>query len=223
MSPTRRSVVRTSALLSLGLVAGCLGTGGGSGSDDDTTDMDDTPSDFPTDSSDPSGGTRPSGGPGITLTSVDSSPDIPLEPMVEVSEAVATDERPPQLRITLTNTSDETVEVGEGRAIFFEYVTDTSNDLIFLPAGQEYPAEAGCWRLSDPIAVTEEYRIESFDPGESRSKLVDLYGATKQDGDEETCLPVGEFRFESTFTVGGLSGGEEDRKTAKWGFSLSLE
>ncbi|WP_416841723.1 hypothetical protein [Haloferax sp. DFSO52] len=222
MSLTRRTLVRSTALLSVGLVAGCLGDGG---SDNGGSDTDDTP-DLPdtTDGSDPAGGTRPTGtgGPGIVLSSVDSAPDLPIEPTVEVSEDVATDDHPPQLRITLTNTSDETVEVGEGRAIFFQYVSDDSRELIFLPAGEMYPADPGCWRLDEPIAVTEEYRIESFDPGESRSKLVDLYGAAKEDG-EESCLPVGEFRFESTFTVGSLSGGDEERTDARWGFSLSLE
>ncbi|KAB1189923.1 hypothetical protein GJR96_17240 [Haloferax sp. MBLA0076] len=224
MSPTRRLFVRSAAVLSLGFVAGCLGGGGSNGtptnSDDDTTDLPDT-----TDTgTDPSGGTRPSGtgGPGITLTDVDSTPDIPIEPTVEVHRDVATDDHPPQLRVTLTNTSDERVEVGEGRAIFFQYVADDSRDLILLPAGQEYPADPGCWRLDEPIAVTEEYRIETFEPGESRSALVDLYGAARDDG-EDSCLPVGEYHFETTFAVGDLTGGDEGRTTATWGFSLSLE
>ncbi|KTG26868.1 hypothetical protein [Haloferax profundi] len=223
MSPTRRLFVRSAAVLSLGLVAGCLGGGGGDGDSPDTDDSTDLPDTTDT-GTDPSGGTRPSGtgGPGIVLTSVDSAPDIPIEPTVEVHKDVATDDHPPQLRVTLTNTSDERVEVGEGRAIFFQYVGDDSRDLILLPAGQEYPAEPGCWRLDDPIAVTEEYRIETFEPGESKSALVDLYGAAKEDG-EDSCLPVGEFRFETTFAVGGLTGGDEKRTTATWGFSLSLE
>ena len=220
MSLTRRTLVRSTALLSVGLVAGCLGGGGSNGGGtDDTTDL---PEDTTTD---PAGGTRPSGtgGPGIVLTSIDEAPDLPIEPTVEVSEDVATDDHPPQLRVTLTNTSDDVVEVGEGRAIFFQYVSDDSRELIFLPAGEEYPAEPGCWRLEEPIAITEEYRIESFDPGESRSKLVDLYGAAKQEGEEDSCLPVGEFRFETTMTVGSLSGGEDERTDGRWGFSLSLE
>ncbi|KAB1191237.1 MULTISPECIES: hypothetical protein [Haloferax] len=223
MSLTRRNLVRSTALLSLGFVAGCLGDGGSNGGGSDT---DDTP-DFPdtTDTgTDPAGGTRPTGtgGPGISLTGVDAVPDTPIEPTVDVVRDVATDDHPPQLQITLTNTGDETVEVGEGRAIFFQYVSDDSRELILLPAGETYPAEPGCWRLDEPIAVTEEYRIESFEPGESRSKLVDLYGAAK-DGGEDSCLPVGVFRFGTTYTVGGLSGGDEERTDAQWGFSLSLE
>ncbi|WP_411966258.1 hypothetical protein [Haloferax sp. YSMS24] len=222
MSLTRRTLVRSTALLSLGLVAGCLGDGGSNGGADDTDDTPDLPGDTTTD---PAGGTRPTGtgGPGIMLTNVDAAPDLPIEPTVEVSEDVATDDHPPQLRVTLTNTSDQVVEVGEGRAIFFQYVSDDSRELIFLPAGETYPADPGCWRLDEPIAVTEEYRVESFDPGESRSKLVDLYGAAKQEGEEESCLPVGEFRFETTMTVGSLSGGDDERTSTKWGFSLSLE
>ncbi|GGC67124.1 hypothetical protein [Haloferax sulfurifontis] len=240
MSLTRRTVLGSTALLSFGLLAGCVGNGGsddGATTDDEQTDTptDDPTTDEPTDTTDDlpdgngtddgTGGTRPSGGPGISLVGVDDAPDVPVEHDVEITEDLATDEHPPQVRITLTNTGDETVEVGEGRTVFFQYVSDTTNDLIFLPADGEYPAEAGCWRLEDHIAVTEEYRILSLEPGESRSELVDLYGVAQSEGDEASCLPVGEFRFEAAFAVGDLSGASDgdDRQEAAWGFSLTLE
>ncbi|MFC7127957.1 hypothetical protein [Haloferax chudinovii] len=240
MSLTRRTFLGSTALLSFGLLAGCVGNGG---SDDGTTTDDgqagttaDEPTDDPTTdgstddlpdgngTDDGAGGTRPSGGPGISLVGVDDAPDVPVEHEVEITESLATDEHPPQVRITLTNTGDEVVEVGEGRTVFFQYVSDATNDLIFLPADGEYPAEAGCWRLGDHIAVTEEYRILSLEPGESRSELVDLYGVAQSEDEEASCLPVGEFRFEADFAVGGLSEASDDeRREATWGFSLTLE
>ncbi|EMA03101.1 hypothetical protein [Haloferax denitrificans] len=239
MSLTRRTLLGSTALLSFGLLAGCVGNGGsddGATTDDEQTDTptDDPTTDEPTDTTDDlpdgngtddgAGGTRPSGGPGISLVGVDDAPDVPVEHEVEITEDLATDEHPPQVRITLTNTGDETVEVGEGRTVFFQYVSDTTSDLVFLPADGEYPAEAGCWRLEDHIAVTDEYRILSLEPGESRSELVDLYGVAQSEGDEASCLPVGEFRFEASFAVGGLSGASDDeRQEATWGFSLTLE
>ncbi|MGB9954861.1 hypothetical protein ACOZ4B_00485 (plasmid) [Haloferax prahovense] len=234
MSLTRRTFLGSTALLSFGLLAGCVGDGGsddGATTDDEPTD---TTTDEPTDTTDDlpdgngtddgTGGTRPSGGPGISLVGVDDAPDVPVEHEVEITEDLANDDHPPQVRITLTNTSDEVVEVGEGRTVFFQYVSDTTNDLIFLPADGEYPAEAGCWRLEDHIAVTEEYRILSLEPGESRSELVNLYGVAQSEDEEASCLPVGEFRFEADFATGGLSGSSDDeRQEATWGFSLTLE
>ncbi|MDS0242290.1 MULTISPECIES: hypothetical protein [unclassified Haloferax] len=242
MSLTRRTFLGSTALLSFGLLAGCVGDGGSDDgtttdgettTDDGTTTDGETTTDEPTDTTDDlpdgngtddgTGGTRPSGGPGISLVGVDDAPDVPVEHDVEITEDLATDEHPPQVRITLTNTGDETVEVGEGRTVFFQYVSDTTNDLIFLPADGEYPAEAGCWRLEDHIAVTDEYRVLSLEPGESRSELVDLYGVAQSEKEEASCLPVGEFRFEADFATGGLSGSDDERQEATWGFSLALE
>jgi hypothetical protein len=137
--------------------------------------------------------------------------------------------------VTVTNRSDETVWVGEGRAIVFAFVSDESRDLVLLPAGNEYEAKADCWRLTEGVAVTEEYRTVALDPGESVSQLVDLYGAAGGDA----CLPVGERRFEATYSVvtgrdevagGGDEGAKETegakesrREAEEWGFSILLE
>ncbi|ELZ84592.1 hypothetical protein C453_11276 [Haloferax elongans ATCC BAA-1513] len=240
MPPTRRQLLQSAGVISLGVATGCLGdAGGGSGSDptedsedttedtpnettteqpEDTTDMPDdtdTPTDEPTDTDAPDAST-------MSLANVDSAPDIPLEPAVEVTEADATQDHPPQVEITLSNTSDETVSAGEGRAIFFEHVTDETGALTFLPAENDYPAAPGCWRLSEPLMVTQEYRMERFDADESRSKRVDLYGASQGKG-ASGCLPTGEYRFETTIAVGKASGSDEDRTEATWGFSVILE
>ncbi|SEP24124.1 hypothetical protein SAMN04487948_12561 [Halogranum amylolyticum] len=239
MFPTRRTFLRTGGIATVALLAGC--TAGGDGSTDDPTDEgtpdepttsepttgEPTTDDLPTDGTptdDGAGGTRPTGtgGPGITLASVDDAPDLPVTPTVEVTEDTATEDHPPQLRVTVTNDGDEAVQVGEERAVLFAYVTSESGQLTLLPIDGDYPAEPGCWRLTDGVAVTEEYRILTLQPGESVSQLVDVYGAAGGDG----CLPVGEHRFESTYTVGrgedGLAGGDEGRQ-ARWGFSVLLE
>lgn len=230
MSPTRRSVLRTGALVAAGLVAGCtaapIASDGSGDPDDPAPTPGDGPGDGPgsDDDSDGPGGTRPAGtgGPGLALGSVDEAPDLPVQPAVEVTRDVATDDHPPQLRVTLTNVSDGPVRVGEARAVVFQYVTDDDGHLLLLPAEGEWPAEPGCWRLTDGIAVTEEYRIETLDPGASLSALVDLYGAPGHDA----CLPVGNFRFETTVsTLAGTEGVPDgsDGASARWGFSVSLE
>ena len=196
MRPTRRRWLRClggSALA--GGLAGCLST--------------------------PFGGTRPAGtgGPGVTVVSTDGETDIPIRPAVEVVREAATPERPPRLRTTLTNTDEGRVRVGEGRAVHFAHVTDDSGSLVLLPGGgdREYPAEPDCWRLTEGVPVTEEYRTFRIDARESSSRPVDLYATPDVDG----CLPVGEYRFETTISIVGDDA--EPESSARWGFSISLE
>lgn len=187
-------------------LAGCSGDGT------------DGPETSPTPTDDP-GETRPegTGGPGVTLVSTDSDPDLPIEPAVEVVREAATEESPPRFETTLTNTSDESVRVGEGRAVHFEYVTDDAEALILLPPGGEYPVEPGCWRLTDDIAVTEEYQTFELAAGASSSRPVDLYARPGEDA----CLPVGEYRFETTLSI--VSADAEPQSSAQWGFTILLE
>lgn len=174
------------------------------------------------------GGTRPSGtgGPGVSLVSTDGVPDLPIRPAVAVVREAATPDHPPRLRTTLTNTADGPVRVGEGRAVHFEYVTDDTGALVFLPPKGEsdggdgdagYPAEPDCWRLTENVAVTEEYRTFRIDTGASTSRPVDLYATPGGDG----CLPVGEYRFETTISLVSEDG--EPESSATWGFSIVLE
>ena len=101
----------------------------------------------------------------------------------------------------------------------FEYVTDSSGSLILLPGetGSEYPAVPDCWRLTEGIGVTEEYRTLEIAPGGSSSRPVDLYATPDGDG----CLPVGEYRFETTVSI--VSAEAEPKAHARWGFSILLE
>jgi hypothetical protein len=233
VTPTRRTLLHAGAFTGIVLLAGCLdgaptdGSGGGDGSDSDGSDGSDSDdpggSDEPDDSAtDGAGGTRPTGtgGPGITLVEVDDPPELPVRPSIEIVREAATTDHPPQLRATVVNESDEPVSVGEGRAIVFAYVTAESGELVLLPAGETYPAEADCWRLTEGIAVTEEYRTVTLEPGESTTALVDLYGTPDGDG----CLPVGEHRFSTTISAAvGPDAMASEGSSARWGFSVLLE
>lgn len=230
MSSTRRDFLCAGSLTTLALVAGCTGSALSSGDDsaDDPTpetptdDGGDPPTDDPTDTEDSENETRPagSGGPSLSIAGVDDAPDLPVTPTVTVTRDVATEDHPPQLCVTVTNDGDETVQLGEGRAVVFAYVTSESDELILLPTGSDYPAEPSCWRLTEPIAVTAEYRVLTLEPGESTTQRVDVYGAADGDG----CLPVGEHRFETTYSVArGTDGIPSDGKQARWGFAVTLE
>lgn len=214
MYHARRQYLRSLGGAGAVLIAGLAGCTGGSGPGDDSNET-------PPEETNGSGETRPegTGGPGVTIVSTDEDPALPVEPSVELVRETATEDHPPRLRTTLTNTGDEPVSVGEGRAVHFEYVSDDSRLLTLLPGDdeREYPAEADCWRLTEGIAITEEYRTFEIDAGESSSRLVDLYATPDADG----CLPVGESRFETTIAI--ASEDSESESSAKWGFSVLVE
>ncbi|MEF8858213.1 MAG: hypothetical protein V5A38_04725 [Halolamina sp.] len=157
------------------------------------------------------------GGPGIRLESVDDQPDGPLAIEVAVTREAATEERPPGLRVSVTNTGNETVDVGEARAVVFAYRYSENGTLMLLPDGGDYPAEPGCWRLTEGIGVSEEYRIRTLAPGESMTSALSLYATTEVP--ENDCLPTGEHRFESRYTLNPVDGDQQFR----WGFTVALE
>ena len=207
MATTRRRYLQYTGGIAIPTsLAGCVGT---------------VPDDGPDNATNGGTETRPTGtgGPGVTISATDDDPDLPIQPAVAVVREAATTDHPPRLRTTLTNTSEEPVSVGEGRAVHFEYVTADGGLLTLLPpAGDDgYPAEADCWRLTEGIVTTEEYRTIEIAGGGSSSRPVDLYATTEADG----CLPVGEHRFETTISLTGDDAEADD--SATWGFSIVVE
>lgn len=169
---------------------------------------------------DAAGGTRPegTGGPGVSLVEV-TQPEAPLAAEVTLLEPVATAEAPPSLRVTLTNTSDATVWVGEGRAVRFQYRHDESGRLVLLPAEGEWDAEPDCWRLRDGIMITEEYRTFELAPGASAMADLELYASAETDA----CLPVGEHTFSTRYQIGDASEAPGEGASGEWGFTVLLE
>lgn len=90
---------------------------------------------------------------------------------------------------------------------------------MLLPGDSErdYPAEPDCWRLTDGIAVTEEYQTFRIEADDTSSRFVDLYAMPDVDG----CLPVGEYRFETTVSI--VFPDAEPESSIPWGFSVTLE
>lgn len=220
MNATRRRYLRGVGGVGVGgavCLAGCASEdpGDDGGADDGGPGADDDGG-----SGGSAGGTRPegTGGPGVSVVSTDGDTDGPVDLGVAVIREAATTDHPPRLRVTLTNAGDERVRVGEGRAVYFEYVSDGSGALTFLPPEVEAPAEPDCWRLTDSIAVTEEYRTFELAAGESRSRPIDLYATP---ADTDACLPVGEYRFETTVSI--VSDDAEPQSSTQWGFSVVLE
>ena len=211
---TRRAVLRGGSLLTLSALAGCLAAPPSDGLGSELP-----PGDAPNGTDDE---TRPrgTGGPGVSLASVDDDPAIPLSVDVTLLDAVATDDHPPSLRVTVTNTGDTTVGLGEARAAVFAYQYSVDDLLALLPADGDYPADPGCWRLSEGIAVTQEYRTVVLEPGASHAADLELYAAGVE---ADACLPVGEHRFETTMTRYSEPETLEGGDAVDWGFSVLLE
>jgi hypothetical protein len=219
MTPTRRTYLRATGGVGLGglaCLAGCASTGGDGSDGGDDSGGGDLPGG---DDGGDAGGTRPegTGGPGVSIVGVDDDPAVPVAPTVEVVREAATEEHPPRLRVTLANAGEEPLRLGEGRAVHFEYVTDGTGALVLLPGDGDFPAEPDCWRLTDSVVTTEEYRTFELAPGASSDRVVDLYATPGEDA----CLPVGEYRFETTIAVVGPDA--EPESSATWGFAVVLE
>lgn len=165
----------------------------------------------------------PPGGSRVVLLETDTIPLISSQPSVEVTSAEITETAPAVLTATVTNMSDRTILVGEERAIVFAYVrSEQSPGLQLLPQpASQYPAEQpGCWRLESEIAIAEYYGTVELSQDESVSATLGLWGLPDiTDG----CVPAGEYRFQTQFSVwhGDEINGPDE--TAEWGFTLEVQ
>lgn len=159
------------------------------------------------------------GGPRVTLLSVTDTSDFPVQPSIEVTRPNTTGEHPPQFRTTLTNTTNTSVWVGEARSAHFEYMVDESREFISLPydTDDRYPAEPGCWRLTDAIGASADFKTVEVPPGEPTTRLIELYGFREGEG----CLPTGTFRFETSMSLFSRRG-VDPGPSARWAFEIRV-
>jgi hypothetical protein len=202
----RRRLLRTTAALSLPLsAAGCAARPPVADGGDDT------------DGRSPSATT-------VSVVDPDDQPDVPVEYGAEMAEPTATDDHPARLRVTLRNPTDETVALGEERAVVFHHVT-SDDALYLLPAGDhaDDPVEPGCWRLTEGIAIATYYGTLSLDPGERLAAESHVYGHPGlPEGD---CLPAGDHRVVAAGRAGGGERAVVDGDAAdyEWGFTLRVD
>lgn len=157
----------------------------------------------------------------ISIVAKDDPPELPVRPDVEIQSPESTEDAPPQIQATVTNISDERVNVGEEREIVFAFVHSEHQPGIQLlpePSSNYSSVEPGCWRLTDGVPIPEYYGIVTLDPGESVSRVNGVWGSHELD---QGCLPTGQFRFEGTYTM-APDGPPEKETSARWGFELSI-
>lgn len=222
---TRRSVLRAAGIAGIVGLAGCT-TGGNDLPVADGGDNGDGTGSQPSDSEHPPDATHEA-----RIVAQDGAPDLPVAPRVSLADPYVTGGSPPVLRVDVDNTTDRPVVLGEYRDVVFQYVGG-DEDTILLPhserstsgepdrATPDYGVEGeGCWRLTDRIAVTEEYGTVEVPAGGTLTAFVGLYTLP----DAANCQPAGERRFEATYSYypDGLGGDEGEE--AEWGFTLLVE
>jgi hypothetical protein len=128
--------------------------------------------------------------------------------------------------VEITNPTDSTVAMGEERTVQFHHVSSTDVELYLHPAGDETspgPVEAGCWRMTEPVAVLQYYGIIEIAPGETRRAESLVYGHPNLP--EGECLPPGDHRVE----IEGVTGEDteavldaDEQTEFSWAFTLRV-
>lgn len=166
------------------------------------------------------------GGVPVSVTDRADQPDAPIEYGVEMAASPATEDHPARIQVSITNTTDSAVALGEERDVQFHHVRSTNEKLYLHPAGDDAragPVEPGCWRLTEPVAVPEYYGIIEVEAGETRRAESLVYGHPSLP--EGECLPAGDHRVTTSGVVGDSTEaieGEETQREFSWGFTLRI-
>ena len=153
----------------------------------------------------------------VTITSVTSPSGLPIRPDVEVTRSLATEEDPPQLRTTLTNTTENPVVIGDIRNAHFENTFDESSEYVLIPDDSGYGnADSGCWRITGGVGHAATYQTVKIPPDEPSSRLVNLFAH----GEGENCLPTGTYSFSTLMNVSKKTG--EGTQGVSWGFEIRI-
>lgn len=174
----------------------------------------------------PSDGDTPAEGVSVRIVSQADQPAVPIEYDIEMKTSIATMEQPARLGVTITNPTDTAVVIGEERAVQFHHVASTEETLYLYPAGDQpgqAPVEAGCWRLTDAVAVPEYYGRIAIDAGAAVQADAYVYGHPGLP--EGTCLPDGDHRLRTTGVLGddeAAFADESELTDFEWGFTLRI-
>lgn len=216
----RRQLLRVGALaVPLGL-AGCLGDALPGDSNEETPTQTPSPTPTPTTTGPPEGDSL------VEVVDRDEQPNVPVEYTVSMAEPLATDEHPARVRVELSNTGEADLVLGERRSVQGYHGTSSDGALYLMPVGDGRtgdPVEAGCWKLTDYVAVTTEYGTVEVPAGESLTAESFVYGRVDSPGD---CLSPGEHRVGLGGRVAESSAGvigDEDATEFSWGFTLRVE
>jgi len=161
-----------------------------------------------------SGGSRVN----VSITSITVPPDLPIKPNVVAINPLATEDHPPQLRTTLTNTMEDPVIVGDIRNAHFEDTFSESGKYVLVPENSGYGnAEPGCWRITGGVGQAATYQKSEI-PSNSRStRLLNLFAH----GESESCLPTGTYQFKTLIDTSTSTA--QSTQNTSWAFTIQIE
>lgn len=156
----------------------------------------------------------------IVDVTVDSTPDLPVEPDVSVVNSAATATTPPSIAVSWENVADGSVRVGEANSIVFASARsedESAQLLAFDRIGDrsDKVSFADCWYVSGELGFDGDYEIIDLEPGQSHTAEPDLYART--DG----CLASESYQFETLVSVEDRYG--QDATSDEWGFTLDID
>lgn len=200
----RRTVLAgVGATLTTALV-GCLGQVTGSGDGNGTVD-------------EPPNGDATAGR-HYEIRSTDEQPASPIEHEVTLEQPrIDSPEQPLTLEVAVTNTGEETVKYGEKRSALALYERDGKFALYAPDEDGKFDEDAGLWVVSEPVAITMEYRVGTLPSGATDTQTLELIHA---DGDPPETVPES-FAFDVSYGVTTDETLPEGDNSFEWGFTLA--
>lgn len=152
----------------------------------------------------------------VSIASVDTVPERDgFLARAEMLEDTITRAHTATLRVTLENHTDHTLTIGDGpRRVFSTLGSEERDPSLLLLSVDENPLKRpGCWRVLRSPALSMVLGTVDIPAGDRASIDLAVWGAS--DNDLEVCVPRGEFRFETTYSVAG--------QRVPWGFTLTVD
>lgn len=154
----------------------------------------------------------------VEVGDVSEIPDIyPVDIDVAITEPTVTDDHPPSLRITITNTGENHISIGDGsQAIFSGVLSGESNPGIqLIPPRPGLIRIPGRWQPIPGIGTAQDMSLAMvrLEPGERKSIEYEVW--EKQSNSVVVDYPTGEFTFSTTYHI--------NNSQFDWGFTLSVK
>lgn len=146
-----------------------------------------------------------------------------------VPQSCITADQTARIRVTVTNTSDQTVWNSNVRIpAFSAFITDAGpqrQKLVLLQPNEQYDtAIGGCWRaeLAEPQLNHTYSNVVTdvrYTAGESRATEFVIYGHPEN---ANRCIVPGEYPITNRYTVATDAEAEEGDWQYEWGFAISV-
>lgn len=210
-----RRVFMTGTAATIALTAGCLATEEGGSNGDPSNESNDGDS-----NGDPSEGQQ------YTVVGDEDIEGSPLQHEVNVLDGdLHSPDSPLRVKVTVTNTSDDTLTYGERRETLF-WSARSENGFTLLPELDAettstihgFDEESEYWVATGPFVTTDDYQVGELEPDETHSETLVLVVSHQE---EPPADPPEEISFKTQFHAPDDASLETDAPPSEWGFTLS--